>query len=98
MERTDIEHLARLARIKLSEPEKDSLLAELPQILNYVSVVSDIAGEEVDQAPQVGARFNVFRPDEATNEPDEYTKDILAEMPQTDGRFMKVKKIISQDE
>jgi Asp-tRNA(Asn)/Glu-tRNA(Gln) amidotransferase C subunit len=38
--------------------------------------------------------FNIFRQDEVTNEPDQYTKDILAEMPQTKGRYMAVKKIL----
>lgn len=98
MERTDIEHLARLARITLDESEKATLANELPSILDYVGVVTDIAGDNTESEPQVGVRYNVFRKDEATNRPDQYTADILAEMPHTEGRYMKVKKIISQDE
>ncbi len=98
MKRADIEHLAMLARIELSDAELARLAQELPSILEYVGQVSNIAASEVDAAPQVGARYNVFRADEVTNEPNQYTKDILAEMPQTDGRFMKVKKILQIDE
>ena len=96
MERSDITHLASLARIKLSEAEVDSLLAELPKIVEYVSVVDDIAAQDSSE-PQPGARYNVLRPDEISNQPEEFTAAILEQMPATDERFMKVKKIISQD-
>lgn len=98
MKREEIAHLASLARIQLSEDEMERLPQELSSIVEYVSVVSDIAGDDADAAPQVGARYNVFRQDEVKNEPDQYTKDILAEMPETEGRFMKVKKILDTGE
>jgi aspartyl-tRNA(Asn)/glutamyl-tRNA(Gln) amidotransferase subunit C len=97
MKRADIEHLALLARIKLSEAEKERLPAQLSSIVEYVSVVSDIAGDSAQSEPEVGARYNIFRADVPTNQPDQYTKDILAEMPSTKGRFMAVKKILQQD-
>lgn len=98
MKREDIEHLALLARIELTEQEKESLEGELSSIVSYVSTVSDIVSDDVDSAPEVGVRHNIFRKDEVTNEADEYTDDILAEMPETDGRFLKVKKILQMDE
>ncbi len=98
MKREDIEHLANLSRIKLSEEEMVKLPEELSAIVSYVSVVSDIAADEADEKPQVGARFNVFRKDEITNQPDQYTDDILAEMPAKEGRFMSVKKILDTSE
>jgi aspartyl-tRNA(Asn)/glutamyl-tRNA(Gln) amidotransferase subunit C len=98
MKREDIEHLASLARIRLTEAELGQLETELSTIVDYVGVVSDIAGSEADAHPQVGVRHNVFRTDETTNMPDEYTADILAEMPKTNGRFLSVKKILQTDE
>lgn len=98
MKREDIEHLADLARIKLTEEEVERLPDELSSIVDYVSVVSDLAADEADAEPQVGVRFNVFRKDETTNEPDQYTKDIMNEMPTTEGRYMVVKKILQTDE
>ncbi|MCA9360541.1 Asp-tRNA(Asn)/Glu-tRNA(Gln) amidotransferase subunit GatC [Candidatus Nomurabacteria bacterium] len=98
MKREDIEHLSLLARIELTEEEKVSLEGELSSIVSYVSVVSDIVSDDVDTAPAVGAVHNVFRKDEVTNKADQYTKDILAEMPATDGRFLQVKKILQTEE
>ena len=98
MKREDIEHLANLARIKLTEDEKKRLPDELTSIVSYVSVVSDIAADDSDVTPQVGARCNIFRKDEVTNQPDEFTKDIMAEMPSTEGRYLLVKKILNIEE
>lgn len=97
MKRADIEHLALLARIRLSEEELSHFETELSSIMSYVSVVSDIAGDDVEAEPQVGAVYNVFRQDEVTNQPDEFTKDIIAEMPHSEGRFLSVKKILQTD-
>lgn len=94
MKREDIAHLGTLARIELSEAELEKLPAELSSIVSYVSVISDIASEDADMTPKLGARHNIFRADEVTNKADEYTADLLAEMPQSDGRYMKVKKIL----
>lgn len=94
MKREDIEHLADLARIKLTEEEMSKLPEELSSIVSYVSTVSDIAADDAAEKPQVGARFNVFRKDEVTNEANQYSDDIIAEMPSVDGRFLSVKKIL----
>lgn len=98
MKREEIAHLATLSRIRLSDQELTNLEGELSSIVEYVSVVKDIAADDADAAPQVGARFNIFRQDEVTNKPDQYTKDILAEAPATEGRYLSVKKILDVGE
>ena len=94
MERADIEHLAELSRLTFDEAELTTLAAELTDIVSYVGAVSDIAADEQDTAPVLGARHNVLRPDVVTNEPDQYTDALLAEMPQTHERQLKVPKIL----
>ena len=98
MKREDIEHLARLARIRLTEKEMTDLPDQLTSIMSYVSTVSEITADDAIEGPQVGARFNVFRQDEITNKPDEFTKDIIAEMPSAKGRYLSVKKILNIEE
>ncbi len=94
MNRDDILHLGELSRIALSDAEVTNLESELSAIMSYVSAVNDIAADEADSEPQVGARYNVLREDVVTNEPDQFTESILREMPDTKGRLMKVKKIL----
>jgi aspartyl-tRNA(Asn)/glutamyl-tRNA(Gln) amidotransferase subunit C len=97
MKREDITHLASLARIEMTDQELDTFVTDLSQIVDYVSTVSDIAADEADTAPVVGARYNVLRPDEVTNDPDQFTESILREMPNTQGRSMAVKKILKTE-
>ena len=92
--RDDILHLGELSRIALTEEEVSTLETELSDIMSYVSTVNDIAADEADSAPQVGARYNILRPDAVTNQPDQFTEALLREMPHTKGRHMKVKKIL----
>ncbi len=98
MNREDISHLATLARIALTEEELTKLEGELSSIVSYVDVISDIAADEGEAQPEVGPLHNVFRADEVTNGVGEYTDALLAEMPHTEGKFMKVKKILGGTE
>lgn len=98
MKKEDIAHLGTLARIELSEAELQKLEGELSSIVSYVSVISDIASDAAEMTPKLGARHNVFKADEVTNQADGYTADLLAEMPATEGRYMKVKKILGGTE
>jgi len=97
MKKEDIKHLATLSRIRLSDDELAHFESELSSIMAYVSEVSKMAADESEAAPAVGAVYNVFRTDKITNQPNEYTEDIMAEMPHTNGRFLSVKKILQTD-
>lgn len=94
MKTDDTKHLASLARLSLTDGEVETYTKEIAQIVDYVSVVSDIASDDTAAEPQTGARYNVLRRDEITNEPDQYTEAALREMPQTSGRHMLVKRIM----
>ncbi len=97
MTKEEIIHLAALARIELSTAEIEKFTKELSAILSYVGTVQSLAEGSLDTAPRLGDRHNVLRTDAVTNEPEEYTGDILAEMPETEGRFMVVKKILQTE-
>ena len=97
MNQDEVKHLANLARIELSPAEIEAFTKEMSAILAYVSQVKDIVDAGVKKAPTVGLRHNIFRKDEITNLPDQYTEAILAEMPKTEGRYMVVKKILNPD-
>lgn len=97
MQTTDVMHLARLARVAVTEQEAEQFTNEIEAILAYVSEVQAVAGTETVD-PAVGPVYNVLRADVVTNDPDQYTDLLLNAMPETDGRFMKVKKILNQDD
>jgi aspartyl-tRNA(Asn)/glutamyl-tRNA(Gln) amidotransferase subunit C len=96
MTKEEIRTLGSLSRIALTEQEVEVFNQEIDSILEYVSVVKNIAGSAPDTKP-LGARFNVFRTDAVTNTPGEYTSNMLAGMPATSGQFLAVQKILKQD-
>ncbi len=97
MTKEEVLRLGELARIQLSEAEVTQFQKEIGDILGYVSTIDDVVKEGALEK-KVGAVFNVFREDEITNEPGSYTADLLAEMPDTDGNYLRVKKILKQDD
>ena len=94
VEKKDIEHLADLARITLNPEEIASLQTEIESILGYVSEVKNLTTDSVD-TKVVGARYNVFREDKVTNQPESYTKVLLDEAPETKDGYVVVKKILN---
>ncbi len=95
MERKDIEHLADLARLRLTDAEIEQFRTEADSILAYVDAVKEMA--LAPREPKVGAHVNPLREDVVTNEPDQYTEDLLGALPKRVGRHALVKRIISAD-
>jgi aspartyl-tRNA(Asn)/glutamyl-tRNA(Gln) amidotransferase subunit C len=62
----DIEHVARLARLSLTDEEKERLSRQLPSILEHAAKVGEVAAEDVPPTAYAVPRANVFRPDEVT--------------------------------
>jgi len=95
MKREDIIALADLARIELSEAEIERFSKEFDDILEYVSDIKGLAGTSGE--PAVGKLFNVFREDVDPLPADLYTEALLAAAPVRDGRYLKVKKVLKND-
>ena len=95
MDREKVLNLAKLARIKISEAEADSLSHEFEAILQYVSEVKSVSGADQSSTPESFPNRNVLREDSEGHDSGIYTKQILAEAPATEGGYIKVKKILS---
>jgi aspartyl-tRNA(Asn)/glutamyl-tRNA(Gln) amidotransferase subunit C len=61
--RADVAHLARLARIDLSDAELDHLAGQLEVILGAVARVSEVAADDIPPTSHAVPLTNVFRPD-----------------------------------
>ncbi len=92
MEIKEIENLAKLCRIELSDKEKKELLNEMDSILSFVAQIQKVKTE--DLKPTVGDLRNVMREDDDSHKSGEYTDIILAEAPKTERGYFKVKKIL----
>jgi aspartyl-tRNA(Asn)/glutamyl-tRNA(Gln) amidotransferase subunit C len=88
----DIEHVARLARLALTDEEREQLRRQLPVILEHAAKVGEVAADDVTPTAYAIPRANVYREDEP--EPSLPQPEALANAPeQEDGRF-KVVRIV----
>ncbi len=91
----EVEKLAALARIKLSDADKASLTDEFGSILAYVDQLKK-ADVSLDAEGRVGAVRNVMRADESAPISSGDREALLAEAPDREGDHIAVKKIIAQ--
>jgi aspartyl-tRNA(Asn)/glutamyl-tRNA(Gln) amidotransferase subunit C len=86
----DVENLARLARIELSQEEKEGLLADMEGILDYVKQIEAL---ELEDEKTEHDLYNVWREDQ--EEPRAFSKKlIIDQFPEEQEGFLKVKKIL----
>ena len=86
----DVENLAELSRLDLSNDEKETLLEDLDSILEYVQIVEKTS---VDNINSVHDLYNVWREDELSER--DFSKELLVEQfPDSQDGFLKVKKIL----
>ena len=64
IDRDQVLHVARLARLKLSEEEVERMAGELSGILDHVERINELDLESVEPTSHVVKVENVLRPDE----------------------------------
>lgn len=92
--KSDIEKLASLARINVTEEEKEELARDMRAVLSYVDDIQK-AGAPLDALPEMGDVKNVLRTDDVSHESGQYTEKILNEVPERKDNYVKVKQILS---
>lgn len=91
---SDVENLAELAKIELSEDEKKTILKDMEGILEYVKVIEKV---EVGDTKIENKLYNIWREDqiEMTKFPPEFSQELITEQfPAAQDGFLKVKKIL----
>jgi aspartyl-tRNA(Asn)/glutamyl-tRNA(Gln) amidotransferase subunit C len=88
----DIEKLAELARLKLTEAEAEKMQTDIGSILLYVDQLKEV--HETTATTIVGSNRNVMREDIPQNAGGSYTRALVDSAPAHDGDFVKVKKIL----
>jgi aspartyl-tRNA(Asn)/glutamyl-tRNA(Gln) amidotransferase subunit C len=88
----DVEHVARLARLALSDDEKDRMRQQLDRILGYIAKLNELDTEGVEPTSHAIRMVNVMREDEVR--PSLSPEAMLANAPERAGEFFRVPRII----
>jgi len=90
--KNEVEYVARLARLKLTEEEKEKYTKQLGDILKYIDKLNELNTEKVEPTSHVLGLSNVFREDKV--KPSLQQEEILANAPEVEASHFKVKKVI----
>lgn len=94
----EVEHLARLSRLALTEKEKESLIKDLQSILGYISELNEVLVEDGAVSDPHALVDNVMRIDDNSNQVGVFTDDVLAVAPRVDeNKYLKVKAVLDQN-
>ena len=90
--RAEVEKVALLARLRLSEQELDRMTTQLGAILGYVERLAEANTEGVEPMAHAVEQSNVFRDDVETRMLSR--EAALANAPKTDGQYFLVPQIL----
>jgi aspartyl-tRNA(Asn)/glutamyl-tRNA(Gln) amidotransferase subunit C len=88
IDRDQVLHVARLARLRLTDEEVERMTGELSSILDHIEKIGELDLAEVAPTSHVTELENVLRPDEPR--PSLPREQALAEAPDADGEGFRV--------
>lgn len=92
IDRKTIDHVALLARLELSEEEREVFTTQLEDILKYIEKLKELDTSEVEPMAYAATSRNVFREDEPR--PSIALEEAQKNAPSKAADFFKVPKVI----
>ena len=92
LSKKEIEHIAMLARLSLTEEEKELFGTQLSSILDYMEKLNELDTEHIEPTSHVLSLSNILRED--TPRDSIPREDALSNAPDRTDKFYRVPKII----
>ncbi len=92
----DIDHVAKLANLKLTDKEKKTFEPQLEEVLGYISQLEKVNTEKVEPIGHITGQENVTREDKAR--PSLTQDEALANAPKTHNGFFQVDAIFDEQD
>ena len=90
----EAEHIAKLARLGLTQKEINKFQGELSKILDYIKKLEKVDISGVEPTSHSVLLENIKREDKAESQEIETKKDLVEAAPQEKERYIKVKSIL----
>jgi aspartyl-tRNA(Asn)/glutamyl-tRNA(Gln) amidotransferase subunit C len=92
LSKQEVEHVAWLAHIELTDKEKTLFTEQFNEILDYFKKIDEIDTEGIEPTYHVLDLKNVYRKD--TTKPSLTTKEALKNAPKKEKKFLKAPRIV----
>lgn len=90
-----VDHIATLSRLSLTEEERTRFAEQLSSVLDYVGMLSKVPTDGVEPMNHSVALMNVFGADEPAPCDESVRAALLAGFPEREGDLLKVKAVFS---
>lgn len=87
----DVEHVAKLARLELTEDEKEKFTKQLGDVLKYVEMMNEVDTTDVKPMAHAFDFVNVMREDKVVYE--QTKEELMKNAPDEENGFFRVPKI-----
>ncbi len=85
----EVEHIADLARIEISEKDKEKFQEQLSSILDYVNKLNEVDTKGVEPIAHITGLFNIMREDEIKPQSEETMKKLVESAPEHENNLVK---------
>ena len=89
-----VEYVAMLARLGLTDDEKERLRDQLSGVLDHISMLQEVQTDDIPPTAQVIQLQNILRTDDVM--PSLPLEDVLLNAPRTEDGFIKVNAVLDQ--
>lgn len=98
LETKDIQHIAKLARLHLTQEETEQYASELSVVFDYFAMLDEVDVTGVEETTQVTGLTNVVREDVAKVASLALRADLLEAFPRKNGELLTVKAVFTDSE
>lgn len=91
----EVDHIAKLARIKISDKEKETFQGELSRILDYIDKLNEVNTDSIKPLAQITGLTNSVRKDEHQGEAGDKNL-LISQAPEKENNLFKVKAILEK--
>lgn len=95
IDRETVDHVARLARLALSEDERDRLREQLSAILEHINVIAEADTSQVAASAHILPMTNVMAQD--ASRPSYDPQDLLANAPSREDGYFRVRAVLDEE-
>ncbi|MGH2501480.1 MAG: Asp-tRNA(Asn)/Glu-tRNA(Gln) amidotransferase subunit GatC [Ktedonobacterales bacterium] len=95
IDRETVDHVARLARLALSEDERDRLREQLSAILEHINVISEADTSQVAASAHILPMTNVMAHD--ISRPSYEPEQLLANAPAREEGYFRVRAVLDEE-
>ncbi len=92
LKKKDVDHIAKLAYIKLSEEETEIMRMQLSNILSHFTSLSNVETDGVEATGHTTDSNTIMRNDQPERPLDQ--NDVLRNAPDRDGEFVRVRPVL----